>query len=88
MRFTCSKEYAARGWEPYWYEGSPRTSIEGFSSIAVCVLGLNPYRKFYEALGASVIGEKTIERDGKPFVEIAYRWQDLSGFQCEPLRGA
>lgn len=50
----------------------------GFSSMAVWVLGLNPYRKFYEALGATVIGEKTIERGGKPWVDIAYGWQDLS----------
>ncbi len=46
--------------------------------MAVWVLGLNPYRKFYEALGATVIGEKTIERGGKPWVDIAYGWQDLS----------
>jgi ECF sigma factor len=30
------------------------------------------------ALGATVIGEKTIERGGQSFVEIAYGWQDLS----------
>ena len=46
--------------------------------MAVWVLGLNPYRKFYEALDAAVIGEKTIERGGKPFLEIAYGWHDLS----------
>lgn len=50
---------------------------KGFSSMAVWVLGLNPYRKFYEALGGVRIGEKTIERGGKWFVEIAYGWQDL-----------
>ena len=53
----------------------------GFSSMAVWVLGLNPYRKFYEALGGSVIGEKTIERGGESFVEIAYGWQDLDRLQ-------
>jgi GNAT superfamily N-acetyltransferase len=50
---------------------------KGFSSMAVWV-ALNPYRKFYEALGAVVIGEQTIERGGKAFLEIAYGWQDLS----------
>jgi GNAT superfamily N-acetyltransferase len=40
----------------------------GFSSMAVWVLELNPYRKFYEALGAMAIGEKTIERGGECFV--------------------
>lgn len=54
----------------------------GFSSMAVWVLTLNPYRKFYEALGATVIGEKTIERGGQSFVEIAYGWQDLSGLNA------
>lgn len=49
----------------------------GFSSMAVWVLALNPYRKFYEALGGIAIAEKTIERGGQPFVEIAYRWPKL-----------
>ena len=50
----------------------------GFSSMVVWVLALNPYRKFYEALGGVKIGEKTIERGGQEFVEVAYGWQDLS----------
>lgn|SRR5215469_1913932 len=56
---------------------------KGFSSMAVWVLALNPYRKFYESLGATVIGEKTIERGGQPFLEIAYGWQDLNTLQRE-----
>lgn len=52
---------------------------QGFSSMAVWVLALNPYRKFYEALGATVIGEKTIERGGQAFAEVAYGWHDLKG---------
>jgi len=51
----------------------------GFHSMAVWVLELNAYRKFYEALGGVVIGEKTIERGGESFVEIAYGWRDLGG---------
>jgi GNAT superfamily N-acetyltransferase len=50
----------------------------GFSSMAVWVLALNPYRKFYEALGGAFIGERSIERGGQSFAEIAYGWQDLS----------
>ena len=53
----------------------------GYSSMAVWVLELNPYRKFYEALGATAIGEKRIERGGQSFVEIAYGWEDLSSLQ-------
>ena len=52
--------------------------------MAVWVLGLNPYRKFYEALGARVIGEKTIERSGQSFAEIAYGWHDLGRLQSSP----
>ena len=53
----------------------------GFSSMAVWVLALNPYRKFYEGLGAAVIGEKETELGGQSFVEIAYGWPDLSRLQ-------
>lgn len=49
----------------------------GFSSMAVWVLERNPYRRFYEALGGTRIGEQTTERGGESFVEIAYGWQDL-----------
>jgi GNAT superfamily N-acetyltransferase len=49
----------------------------GFSSMAVWVLALNPYRKFYEALGGVAIGEKEIERGGESFMEVAYGWQNL-----------
>ena len=50
--------------------------------MAVWVLGLNPYRRFYEALGGAIIGEKTIERGGQSFIEIAYGWQNLSRFNA------
>jgi GNAT superfamily N-acetyltransferase len=53
----------------------------GFRSMAVWVLGANPYRKFYEALGGQFIAEKIIERGGEAFVEIAYGWDDLSKFK-------
>ena len=51
---------------------------KGFSSMAAWVLALNPYRKFYEAMGGDMIAEQEIERGGQSFVEIAYGWQDLS----------
>jgi GNAT superfamily N-acetyltransferase len=49
----------------------------GFNSMAVWVLARNPSRKFYEALGASVITEQQIERSGESYIEIAYGWSDL-----------
>jgi ribosomal protein S18 acetylase RimI-like enzyme len=53
---------------------------QGFSSMAVWVLALNPSRKFYEALGGQAIAEQTIERGGQPFTEVAYGWHDLTVF--------
>ena len=49
----------------------------GFNSMAVWVLARNPSRKFYEALGSSVITEQQIERGGESYTEIAYGWSDL-----------
>ncbi|HLJ47188.1 MAG TPA: GNAT family N-acetyltransferase [Bryobacteraceae bacterium] len=50
----------------------------GFSSMAVWVLALNPYRRFYESLGGLSISEQELERGGQQFVEVAYGWRDLS----------
>jgi hypothetical protein len=49
--------------------------------MAVWVLALNPFRKFYETLGGQIIAEQQIERGGKAFTEIAYGWTDLSKFE-------
>ena len=54
----------------------------GFNSMAVWVIGRNPSRKFYEALGGRAITEQQIERGGESYVEIAYGWRDLSEFQA------
>jgi GNAT superfamily N-acetyltransferase len=54
---------------------------EGFHSMAVWVLGRNPSRRFYEALGGQAIAEQQIERGGESYVEIAYAWRDLTEFQ-------
>ncbi len=54
----------------------------GFKSMAVWVLGRNPSRRFYEALGGRAITEQQIERGGESYVEIAYGWRDLSEFQA------
>ena len=52
----------------------------GFGSMAVWVLALNPSRRFYERLGAKVIGQQQIEQEGQPFIEVAYGWQSLNVF--------
>ena len=53
----------------------------GFGSMAVWVLAANPFRKFYEALGGTVVAEQQIERGGQSFTESAYGWQDLNTFR-------
>jgi hypothetical protein len=56
---------------------------EGIAALlAVGVLGRNPSRGFYEALGGRAITEQQIERGGESYVEIAYGWRDLSEFQA------
>jgi GNAT superfamily N-acetyltransferase len=50
----------------------------GFTSMAVWVLSANPFRKFYEALGAKIVAQQEIERGGQLFTETAYGWQDLN----------
>jgi len=54
----------------------------GFNSMAVWVLGRNPSKRFYEALGGRAITEQQIERGGESYGEIAYGWRDLSEFQA------
>ena len=48
-----------------------------FNSMVVWVLARNPSRKFYEAMGASVITEQQIELGGESYTEIGYGWSDL-----------
>jgi hypothetical protein len=48
--------------------------------MAVWVLALNPFRRFYEALGGEPISEQRIERGGQSFLEAAYGWSDVSSF--------
>lgn len=50
----------------------------GFTSMAVWVLARNPSKAFYEALGATAIGERELQRDGETLVEVAYGWRDWS----------
>lgn len=57
----------------------------GFNSMAVWVLARNPSKGFYEALGGKLITEQQIERGGESYVEIAYGWSDLSGFENQSV---
>jgi GNAT superfamily N-acetyltransferase len=51
---------------------------QGFTSMVVWVLDVNPSRKFYEALGGEVVARQWIERGGQQYLEVAFGWDDLS----------
>lgn len=50
----------------------------GMSSMVVAVLAENPFRHFYEALGAKHIDEMKIDISGKVLEEWIYGWTDIS----------
>jgi hypothetical protein len=45
--------------------------------MMVWVLADNPSRRFYEALGGTLVTNKVIELAGKSLIEVAYGWYDL-----------
>ena len=53
----------------------------GYRSMIIWVLIDNPACRFYERLGGKCIAEKVVEIGGIPLTDVAYAWQDLSGFQ-------
>jgi L-amino acid N-acyltransferase YncA len=50
---------------------------QGFTSMLVWVLDLNPSKVFYESLGGQPIDESMIEIGGEEFKEIAYYWDEI-----------
>jgi hypothetical protein len=54
MRFIYSRSHKDKAWERCWYADSCVSLGRGFASMAVWVLALNPFRKFYETLGAKL----------------------------------
>lgn len=55
-----------------------RLAAAGTRSMLLWVLDANtPARKFYEALGGTVVRGQRIDIGGVPFTEVAYGWSDL-----------
>jgi len=48
----------------------------GHRTMRVWVLAKNPARKFYEALGGTLVASKPIEIGGAELEEVAYEWKD------------
>jgi ribosomal protein S18 acetylase RimI-like enzyme len=49
----------------------------GMSSLVVCVLKDNPYRGFYDGLGAVLAGEKQVQIGSASLPEVIYQWNDI-----------
>ena len=52
----------------------------GVGSMMLWVLKDNPTRGFYQHLGGVVDGEQSTEIGSQAYLEIAYKWPDLSGW--------
>lgn len=50
---------------------------QGYNSSYVWVLALNPYAKFYEALGGKLSGRRGITIGRSDLEEISYAWDDI-----------
>ena len=51
--------------------------------MAIWVLKDNPACRFYEKIGGRMMADKTVEIGGKPLLELAYVWPDLTVFTSE-----
>lgn len=54
-----------------------RLQQAGHNSMLVWVLADNPFRRFYEALGAQYLRSQSFELGGAQLEEAAYGWPDL-----------
>jgi ribosomal protein S18 acetylase RimI-like enzyme len=56
-----------------------------------CLAANAPARRFYEALGGRLVGEREYDEDGVMLPEVVYRWPDtralLAGGTVEPAEG-
>lgn len=57
-----------------------RLAADGHKAAAIWVLDGNPARYFYEAMGGSLIAQRTSREWGATIVERAYGWQGLDRF--------
>lgn len=51
----------------------------GITSLLAWVLARNPSRRFYEAVGGTLLGRQEIEIGGVRLEEVAYGWPDIEG---------
>ena len=53
-------------------------TAQGARSMIVWVLADNPYRAFYESLGAHRVGRRQAAHGGRMLEEVAYGWEELA----------
>ncbi len=61
-----------------------RLRAEGFCAMFLWVLDGNQARRFYEAMGGQLIGQKVYDMEGAQLDKLAFGWPDLG---VGPLRG-
>jgi len=49
----------------------------GLTSMLIWVLRDNPSRRFYEAIGGTLVGSRPIDLEGRILEEVSYGWPDL-----------
>jgi ribosomal protein S18 acetylase RimI-like enzyme len=49
----------------------------GLDSMLVWVLADNPYKRFYESIGGTIVGMSEISLGGEKLKESGYGWRDL-----------
>lgn len=60
----------------------------GFNTMLVWVLAENPYRRFYEALGGSVLCSEQLTIGGKTLGKRAYGWDDIRHLAGTPAHAS
>ena len=81
-----SRECQCRGIGTRLFKAAKRELLEqDVSSMLLWVLALNTSRRFYEALGGTLLGSQEIEIGGAKLEEVAYGWLDMRKPSTEKL---
>ncbi|MFN8443444.1 MAG: GNAT family N-acetyltransferase [Caldilineaceae bacterium] len=57
----------------------------GCTELHIATLAANaPARRFYEAIGGTVVGEREFDEEGVLLPEVVYGWPDIEVFLTEP----
>ena len=72
------QQYQGQGYGRRLFEsGAQALADEGFRSMILWVLEVNPACGFYEHLGGTVVSHKMLEQGGEEHAAVAYGWPEL-----------